>query len=339
MKIVIDKDIPFIEGRLEGDWDVVYCAGGDINHELVKDAEALIVRTRTRCNESLLKDSKVKFIGTATIGTDHIDMTWCKDNGITVSSAPGCNAPGVAQYVFSSLFLSGFDCSRHVLGIIGYGNVGGLVGKWASEMGITTLICDPPRAESGYDDPAYSSMEKVLKESDAITLHVPLTETGKYATRRLIMAKEMETMKKGAILINSSRGGVVDEEALKVRLMNKDLRAITDVWENEPQIDPSLLELSCIATPHIAGYSFEGKKRGTRMVLESLGNFFGFRINIDDLRESEDASSVKITKELIEKSYNPVSDSERLKKAPLSFEKFRNEYNFRHEPAYSILKI
>lgn len=333
MRIVIDKDIPFIRGRFPEDVETVYATGADIDAEMVKEADALIVRTRTKCDENLLKGSKVKLVATATIGTDHIDTGWCEANGITVRNSPGCNAPGVAQYVFASLFGSGFDPSRDTLGIIGYGHVGRVVGDWARQMGINVKISDEPLKQQGNEDAEYHSQEEVLKDCDAITLHVPLTKSGPYPTYHLIGEKEMELMKAGSMLVNSSRGGVVDEKAMKKKLERGELKAIIDVWENEPRIDEELVILASISTPHIAGYSEEGKKRATQMVLETVEDILEVPTDRRGL-ECEPHTGADISRKQIEKSYNPEKDSERLRENPGGFENLRNNYQYRHEPLY-----
>ena len=335
MKIVVDKDIPFINERIDDSQELVYLPGASITREDVKDADAIIVRTRTICDEKLLKNSKVKLVATATIGTDHIDKKWCDENNIIVESAPGCNAPGVAQYVFSSIFNSDFDVKTDILGIVGYGNVGRIVGEWAALMGIKTLVCDPFRKEAGWKDADYKNLETVLEHSDAVTLHVPLSKDGKYPTFKMIGKKELEKMKKNSLIINTSRGGVVDESVIKDYLKAKKINAVTDVWENEPYIDRELLNLSEISTPHIAGYSLEGKKRGTLMVLKALEKHLGIAVKKQDL-ECETGHKTSITKDIILQSYNPLTDSQILKNNPMDFERLRNNYNYRHEPLFSI---
>lgn len=333
MKVVIDKAIPFIEGRLPNYVEAWYLPSEEITSEVVKDADAIIVRTRTRCDSKLLEGSKVKLVATATIGTDHIDMDWCSANGIEVRNAPGCNAPGVAQYVWSSLLRCGFDPGCHTLGIIGYGHVGSLVGAWAKEMGIKTLVCDPPRQMSGYNDVKYLPMDQVLRNSDAVTLHVPFTTGGIYATRYLVGYRELDMMKPGALLINSSRGGVVNELCLKDSLREKGMRAVVDVWENEPLIDAELLDLVAFATPHIAGYSQEGKKRATAMALKALKDVMGVEADITGL-ECVPANQLPISSDLILRSYDPTIDSDELKSHRQEFEYLRNNYKYRHEPLF-----
>lgn len=333
MKIIVDKAIPFIHNRFGEDTEVLYISGDEINPEILKDADALIVRTRTRCDERLLKGSGVKLVASATIGTDHIDIPWCEANGITVKNAPGCNAPGVAQYVLAALFQNGFDPKKHTLGIIGYGNVGCILEKWARNMGIKILINDPPREDASYKDVNYVSLDEILKESDAVSLHVPFTPEGQYKTFHLIGEKELGKCKPDALIVNSSRGGVVNETALKDKLKARKIRAIIDVWENEPYIDTELLNLVVLGTPHIAGYSAEGKKRGTRMVLEAVRDILKIPVDLTGL-ECRPSDSKSVTRKLIEMSYNPKIDSENLLKSPGDFERLRNEYNYRHEPLF-----
>ncbi|MCH5232128.1 MAG: 4-phosphoerythronate dehydrogenase [Muribaculaceae bacterium] len=330
MKIIVDKDIPFIQGRLEPFGSVIYAAGDKISTEMVKDAEALIVRTRTKCGAPLLNGSKVKLVSTATIGTDHIDNKWCSENGIEVMSSPGCNAPGVATYVISSLLLSGFRPDKDILGIIGYGNVGSLVGRWAESMNIKIKVCDPLRQKAGFKDCNYVVLEELLNESNAVTLHVPLTKDGEYPTCRLIDRREIELMKPGTLLINTSRGGIVNEKELLDYLKNKKLKAVIDVWENEPQINLDLLRYVEYGTPHIAGYSKEGKIRATRMALENFDRFFSVTTDKTGLETPSVPTTVSASKIL--DSYKPNLDSERLKQNPDSFESLRNNYAFRSEP-------
>ena len=333
MKIIVDNAIPYIHGRFPENVDVVYMSGKEITKEIVRDADVLIVRTRTKCGEDLLKDSKIRLVVTATIGTDHIDMDWCETNGIKVRNAPGCNAPGVAQYVFSSLFKSGFNQDKDILGIVGYGHVGSIVADWAQKMEIRTMISDAPREEAGYKDVNYQTLEAILKTCKAITLHVPLTTSGKYPTQGMVGEKEFELMQPGSILINSSRGGVVEENQLKNYIKEKGIKAVVDVWENEPAIDEELVNLALISTPHIAGYSSQGKMRATRMTLEALNEELGIETDLTGL-ECKPDKSIKINRDVITASYNPLTDSKNLLRDVSSFEKLRNEYNYRSEPLF-----
>lgn len=331
MKIIVDKDIPFLKDRFPTDVETLFIPGNKFSPEIVRDADALIIRTRTRCDKNLLKDSKVKLIATATIGTDHIDIPWCEKEGIKVVSAPGCNAPGVVQYVLASLLYSGFDPSTQSLGIVGYGNVGSIVARWAQKLGIKTLISDDPRKDAGYTDVNYLPLEEVLAKSDAVTLHVPLTLSGPYKTKGLIGEDRLNMMKHGAWIINSSRGGVINEDDLKEYLAYGKVKAIIDVWVNEPDIDTQLLELVKVGTPHIAGYSEEGKLRATKKVLEAVAHELGITVDFSNL-DSDLTPNDEVSAELIKSSYNPLIDFEMLRFNPTKFEAIRNNYNYRQEP-------
>lgn len=337
MKFIVDDKIPFIEGRLEPFGEVKYVAPGKITSDVVKDADALIVRTRTRCDKTLLKDSGVSLVATATIGTDHIDSEWCEANGITVRNAAGCNAPGVAQYVWSSLLRKGFDPGRHTLGVIGHGHVGSIVTDWGERLGARVLVCDPPRKDAGYTDRLYLPIETLLKECDAVTLHTPLTAEGEYPTHHLIDACMLGMMKKGSILINSSRGPVVDNEAWARHLGETGATGIIDVWEGEPDISRLLLDAASIATPHIAGYSYEGKQRATRMALEAVNRHFGISASTEGLCGQYNAPEKEftdITAQIIKSSYDPEADTAALRRSPADFERLRSDYIYRHEPSF-----
>ena len=330
MKIVADRNIPFLCGRIP-DAELILLPASEISAEAVNDADALIVRTRTRCDRSLLKDSKVKLIATATIGTDHIDLTWCAANGITVRNAPGCNAPGVALYVWSNLLRSGFDPARHTLGVIGCGNVGSIVAEWGERLGSRVLVCDPPRKESGAADRDYISLKEILAESDAITLHTPLTHSGDHPTFHLINKDSIRDLKPGAIFINAARGEVAETQALLAAIADGTIKSsIIDTWEGEPSIDPGLLELADTATTHIAGYSVEGKQRATRMALEALADTLHVSVDLSGLQGAY-APPGCLTPERIISSYDPSAMTKALKSAPESFEKIRNSYTLHNE--------
>jgi len=345
MKIIIDNKIPFIKGRLEKASDnrsgkmppveTIYASPSEMTRQLVKDADALIIRTRTHCDAKLLEGTKVRLIVTATIGTDHIDIPWCENNGICVRNAAGSNAPGVAQYVWSSLLRCGFSISAQTLGVVGYGHVGSIVADWGRQMGVNVLVCDPPRQKAGFTDNDYVSLDHILGSADAVTLHTPLTHDGKDATFHMIGERELSIMRRGAILINTSRGPVVDNTAWTRHLEEGNTRAVVDVWENEPDINLNLLEKAVIATPHIAGYSFEGKQRATRMALAATGRFFGIDIPLDGLCPDYVSPGAMLTAGscgVITDSYNPCRDDAILRANPAEFEKLRGDYDYRHEP-------
>ena len=342
--IRVDENIPYIRCRLEKDADVIYADQSDFSPESIKETDALIVRTRTNCNRDLLDNSPVKIVATATIGTDHIDTEYCGRHGIKVENSPGCNAPGVAQYVWSSLLRLGFMPGREKLGIIGCGNVGSIVAEWGLLMGCDIMVSDPPKAElvaatgeswlpSGKGKPGKireASLEDILRECDAVTLHTPLTREGAYPTKHLIGPEELAEMKPGAILVNAARGPVVDNRALKAELKKGSIKAVIDTWEGEPALDKELLESVTIATPHIAGYSRQGKERATRMVIETMERFFGIEGDTSGLTGAYQLPD-KITADEIVRSYDPFADDSDLRKNPDNFEKLRHDYAYREE--------
>ena len=258
MKIIADNKIPFLRGALEPYADVVYLPGKETTAEVVRDADAMITRTRTRCDASLLEGSSVKVIATATIGFDHIDTAWCVEHGIIWRNAPGCNSWSVKQYITALLVTlarkRGFKLSEMTLGVVGVGNVGSKVAEAASILGMKVLLNDPPR-ERAEGPGAFVTLDYLIAHSDIITLHVPLQKEGPDATWHLFDAERIAQLRPSQILINSSRGPVVDCKALKAALQSRSIAgACLDVWEGEPELDPELVDLLDISTPHIAGY-------------------------------------------------------------------------------------
>lgn len=328
MKILVDDNIPYIQGRLEPYADIEYLDQFAFTPDNVKDADALMIRTRTRCDEGLLKDSSVRLIATATIGTDQIDIPWCENNGITVANAPGCNAPAVAQYVWASLLRLGIE-NATTIGIIGCGNVGSIVAAWGLAMGFRILVSDPPRQyaglppipsttdSSGYEGNGsirYATLEEIMAQADAVTIHTPLIREGQYPTYHLLGDKEFSLMQQGAILVNAARGPVIDSTALLLYLKERKIRAVIDTWEGEPYISTELLETVEIGTFHIAGYSRQGKERATRMAIEAIERFFGINIDKSGL-EGPYIPPKRIIPEAILGSYDPYADSDALKAA------------------------
>lgn len=328
MKIIADDNIPFLQGRIKGA-EVIYVDQHSFTPELVHDADAVVIRTRTRCGETLLGGSKVKLIATATIGTDQIDMEWCAANGITVRNAPGCNAPGVAQYVWSALLRSGFDPGRHTLGIVGCGNVGSVVKAWGEKLGVKMLINDPPRQEGGDAGP-FTDLDTLLSQSDAVTLHTPLTAGGAHPTHHLIGQYELALMRDGSLLVNAARGPVVDFTSLAAEVKGGRLRTVIDTWEGEPEVDPELLGKALYGTFHIAGYSRQGKERATRMALEALHEELGAEVNTTGLSPAY-AGPSELNPELIKASYDPATDTAALRLAPENFDTLRRNYKYREE--------
>lgn len=298
MRFVLDESIPFGAELFSRVGDVRTFPGRGIRSSHLKDADALLVRSITRVDEELLAKTAVKFVGTATIGDDHIDRGYLDRKGIGFSSAAGCNANSVSEWVVCSLFHAADILCREIrdltLGIVGVGNVGRRVYDKARALGMTVLLNDPPRAEAdgvhrgfplvnGETQP-FVGLESVLRHSDIVTVHVPLTRVGRHATYRLFGAERFRAMKSSAVFVNSSRGPVHEEKSLRLALSSGGIRAaMLDVWENEPDISRSTLERVLIGTPHIAGYSLDGKVNGTRMVYEACTHFFGLRPGVNKL--------------------------------------------------------
>ena len=353
MKIIADDMIPFLKGVLEPFADIVYVPGGQISHEHVKDADALIIRTRTRCNEQLLRDTKVSFIGTATIGYDHIDTQWCDNQGIVWKSAPGCNAGSVNQYIAATFFnLAGklkFSLEDRTLGVVGVGNVGSKVVHTAEMLGMRVYLCDPPLVRSTRAC-GFISMDGILRECDIITFHVPLNMKGSDKTHKMINSKLLNTVNQGTIIINTSLGEIADGNALKqARNSGWISGLVLDVWENEPEIDLELLAICDQATPHIAGYSTDGKARGTGMIIRELSKQFGLELEeweMNDLPMPEqahltidckDMSPEDILRSVVQHTYDIAKDDRRLRDNPGYFEKQRGEYPVRREfNAYTL---
>jgi len=361
MKIIADDRIPFLRGVLEPFAEVEYLPGGAISPADVRDADALLVRTRTRCDASLLADSRVSFVGTATIGTDHLDLPYLRERGISAVSAPGCNAGGVMQYVITSLFClarrRGLDLRGAALGVIGCGHTGGRVADIAERLGFRVLRNDPPKEAEEAVKGRYTSLEHLLECSDIVTCHVPLDG----ATRGMADASFFGRMKPSAVFVNASRGEVVVNDALVAKTASGTLSGlILDVWDGEPDhIDRRLVELADIATPHIAGYSYEGKLNGTAMVVQALAGHFGIAELADFEPEHTPGPALVLPEGLISDDEGhfgaggdgcpaaqaefasalegifPVMELDSLLRAhPEDFEKIRGGYDYRREFRY-----
>ena len=422
MKIIADEAIPYLKGIFENECEVEYYPGSEITPQRVKDADALIVRTRTKCNAQLLECSKVKVIASATIGTDHIDRAWCQSHNIALFNAPGCNSGGVLQYFLTALFkclstrelwqkflnsapdatgaessaagaataggaagaadgaaagsVAGVDGTAEgtaaataagnsasesapfTVGVIGVGNVGSKVAAACEDLGFEVLRNDPPKERqqtlaynSGYlrivDFKDYYSLDYLLENSDVVTLHVPLDET----TRGMADASFFARMKPGAIFINSSRGEVVDEAALLANI-HKLAAVVLDVWVGEPNINKELLQSAFIATPHIAGYSAEGKIKGTQMAVEAIRRYMrdngltastcpagatpaaGGTCTIPEeqpIPVDFRGKNIDEISQMLESIFPIQELSDALKANPHTFEEMRNNYHYRHE--------
>ena len=335
LKIIVERNVPFLD-VLDSYANVQRLPYSDITPDMVRDADALIVRTRNCCDATLLEGSRVSFIATATIGTDHIDLPWCASNGIEVVNAPGCNAPAVAQYVFSSLMrLINRPISSYTIGIIGVGHVGSIVERWARGLGMRVMLCDPPRSRVE-GATGWSSLDDIARQADIITFHTPLTREGSDATWHLADEKFFNALRRAPIIINSSRGPVVDNtvwaEALEAGQCGA---AVVDCWENEPHLNTRLLDRASIATPHIAGYSIEGKQRASQMALSALCRHFGLpSLSIEGDIPPVPAETITATGAL--EGYDPLVDTAALKANPAAFEWLRNNYNLRHELCESL---
>lgn len=343
IKVIADIDIPYLKGVLEPFAEVTYLKGKEMDRAAVRDADALLIRTRTHCDSTLLEGSKVKFIASATIGTDHVDREYLASRNIHFENAPGCNAGGVMQYVHTALFAvasrKNLPLEGKTFGVIGVGNTGGRVAALAEHLGFKVLRNDPPKEALRKDKGLYCPLEYLLEHSDIISMHVPLDETTEGMGDRDFFSR----VKPGAIFINASRGEVVVDEALEGR--SSELSAlILDVWNGEPgAISEELVAAADIATPHIAGYSYEGKINGTAMVVQAFARYFGigelegfapehtpvpqisFYRGDGRMRDRDEIAAL-----LLERF--PVYELDKaLRSDPGSFEKIRAEYKYRRE--------
>ncbi len=352
LKIVADEKIPYLKGILDPYAEVRYLPSNEIDKAVLADADALLIRTRTKCNEALLEGSPVKFIATATIGHDHIDKDYCRSRNISWVNAPGCNSSSVQQYFLAALLVLSesqhFDLQGMTLGIIGVGSVGSKIQKAAGILGMKLKLNDPPRCRmEGMQ--SFTGLDELLQTCDIVSLHVPLTLDGADRTFHLFDQTTFGKMKNGAWLINSSRGEVVDTASLKNALLSGSLGgAILDVFENEPNIDLELLRELFISTPHIAGYSTDGKANGTSSVVEACSRFFnlpvsGFYPELPAPQSPEitiDGKGKTIRQVLLEAinhTYPILGDHFLLQQNPSGFEKQRENYPLRREfPEYRV---
>lgn len=338
MRVIVDDKIPYINTAIAQVADeVVYAPGSKFTPELVKDADALIVRTRTLCNSDLLEGSKVQFVGTATIGFDHIDTAYLAQKGIAWSNCPGCNATSVAQYIKSVLLLlkreHGLSLTDTTIGIVGVGHVGKEIQTVAGQLGMRVMLNDPPRAEKeGWA--GFSTLQQLMEQCDVITFHTPLVRGGKHSTYHLADRTFFGKLSRKPYIINSSRGEVVDNEALFEALENGTVRqAVIDTWENEPHLSLGLLDKVYIGTPHIAGYSADGKANATNMVLEAMCRHFNLPVPAKVLPPDLPAG-LQLSDDVEEcalQLYNPHNDSIALKRNPEKFEELRGNYPLRRE--------
>lgn len=350
MKIVADNTVPYLKGVAEPVADVTYLNSDEFTPSAIRDADALIVRSIDKCTRELLQGSRVRLITTATIGFDHIDIQYCEEAGITWKNAPGCNAVSVAQYVLSSLLTIGLRRNEPLrgktIGIVGVGHVGKELEKLCSAYGMYVLRNDPPRAEEEGEE-GFVSLDTIAKEADIISFHTPLTKEGRFATQHLADEAFFNKTRKKPWYINASRGAVHNTRALVEALKSGKIgEAVIDCWENEPAIDRELLSLAAIATPHIAGFSADGKANGTRTCLEHIERFFGLKL--EKLKEVVPPAPTDpiidlslVTEHRIEQavfsSFSPLAIDKALRQTPEKFEWFRANYPHPREfAAYTI---
>jgi erythronate-4-phosphate dehydrogenase len=330
MKIVVDDKIPYIRETIcQLADEIVFLSGAAITSDDIKDADVLVVRTRTRCNQQLLEGSKVQLVVTATIGYDHIDTQWLQKAGISWTNCPGCNSGSVAQYVECALLLleqqKGLSLHELTIGIVGCGHVGSKVKVVAERLGMQVLVCDPLLGS-----PSYVSLDEIERRCDIITFHVPLTREGRYATWHMADEDFFHRLSRVPYIINTSRGEVVDNQALLAALKDGRVRdAIIDVWENEPHPDAELLEKVFIGTPHIAGYSADGKTNADNMVIDAICQHFGLP-NPGKIAPPTLPKDFRYTGSPLD-LYNPMIDSRKLKDNASQFEQLRNNYPLRRE--------
>lgn len=348
MKILVDENMPYARDLFSRLGEVKAVPGRPIPVAELADADALMVRSVTKVNDGLLQGTGIKFVGTATAGTDHVDEAFLQQAGIAFSAAPGCNAIAVVEYVFSSLLMlaerDGFALQDRTVGIVGVGNVGGRLQARLEAFGVRTLLCDPPRADRG-DDGDFRSLDELVREADVLTFHTPLFKEGLYKTLHLADDALLSRLQPGTILINACRGPVVDNAALLQRLQaGQALSVVLDVWEPEPDLNVDLLNLVDIGTAHIAGYTLEGKARGTTQVFEAFSDFLGKRqqVALDTLLPAPEFGRITLhgpldqstLKRLVHLVYDVRRDDALLRKVagtPGEFDKLRKNYLERRE--------
>lgn len=330
MKIVVDNKIPYIRETIcQLADEVVFLSGAAITADDVRDADVLVVRTRTRCNRQLLEGSKVQLVVTATIGYDHIDTQWLESAGIRWTNCPGCNSGSVAQYVECTLLLleqqKGLSLHQSTIGIVGCGHVGSKVKAVAERLGMQVLICDPLLG-----NPSFVSLDEIERRCDVITFHVPLTREGCYATWHMADDGFFRHLSRVPYIINTSRGEVVDNKALLAALQDGRVRdAVIDVWEHEPHPDAELLDRVFIGTPHIAGYSADGKTNADNMVIDAICQQFALP-HPGKIAPPALPNDFHYTGSPLD-LYNPMDDSKKLKADASQFEQLRNNYPLRRE--------
>jgi erythronate-4-phosphate dehydrogenase len=357
IKIIADDKIPFLKGVFEPLAEIEYLPADEIINEKVKYADVLLIRTRTKCDSSLLENTSIKFISTATIGYDHIDAAYCKSKNIKWINAAGCNSTSVMQYFAAALLTLSIKkkikLSDKTIGIIGVGNVGKKIEKLSRLLGMNVLLNDPPRErrEGGCN---FTNLYDLIQKSDIITFHVPLNSAGVDKTHHLANEEFFSKINKSALIINTSRGEIIKSDVLIEKLKSEHISScVLDVWENEPEISRELLKLVDIATPHIAGYSVEGKANGTAACVRNISEFFNLPINKNWYPSELPAPNIskeilincagkleqEILYEAVNASYDVLKDHQLLIHAPAQFEQQRNNYYARREFSFFHIRL
>ena len=346
MKIVADENMPLAESLFSPFGEVRLLPGREMTGETIGDADLLLVRSVTPVNSSLLAASRVRFVGSATIGTDHVDLPWLQEQGIAFANAPGCNAHAVVNYVLAALSRLDGRWPDKTVGIVGCGNVGGALYRALKAFGVRCRCHDP--FLTGADQPDLCEFGEVIR-ADILCLHTPLTRDGPHPTFHLFDDRVLRALKPGTVLLNAGRGAVVDNRALKAVLAEGRISAVLDVWENEPGIDTELLERVALGTPHIAGYSLEGRIRGTAMVYEAFCRWLGAPVKPVDVPRAADRlagapaearvivpGETAVTDRILA-AYDPAEDDRRLKSGRKGeslarrFDRLRKDYPLRRE--------
>ncbi|WP_371366933.1 4-phosphoerythronate dehydrogenase PdxB [Pseudomonas sp. QL9] len=339
MRILADENIPLVDAFFGAHGEIRRLPGRRIDRAALGDAEILLVRSVTQVDRALLEGSSVRFVGTCTIGTDHLDLDYFAEAGIAWSSAPGCNARGVVDWVLGSLLVlaeaHGAELAKRRYGVVGAGQVGGRLVDVLRGLGWDVRVCDPPRQAAEGGD--FVSLEEIIRECDVISLHTPLTSMGAHLTRHMLDAGRLAHLRPGTWLINASRGAVVDNLALRQRLESgADLDVALDVWEGEPQVDPELAQLCRIATPHIAGYSLDGKLRGTEQIYQAFCAWRGaaVEVQLEDLLPSQWLAELSLAEDcspewalalLCRAVYDPRSDDAAFRRSLVGSAEARRE--------------
>lgn len=299
MRIVADENIPLLDAFFAPFGEIARLPGRAIDRSSLLAADVLLVRSVTAVTPSLLAGTPVRFVGTCTIGTDHLDLPGLAAAGIRVASAPGCNARGVVEYVLSCLLTlgerTGASWRDRTVGIVGVGEVGRRLAVTLEALGVQCLRCDPPRADQG--EAGLVTLDQLIAQSDVVSCHVPLTRSGEHPTFHLFDQARLQTLRPGTWLINSSRGPVIDNQALATVLAQRpDLQVALDVWEQEPEVDPVLARICALATPHIAGYSLDGKLRGSEQIYTALCDFLGqaASVSLEQLAPTAGSASLRV---------------------------------------------